>query len=282
MRVVSLFDGMSCGQLALDKLGIKPTYFASEIDKYAMQVSKANYPDIVQLGSVTDWTKWDIKWHEIDLVTGGFPCQAWSIAGKQQGDKDERGMLFWTMLDIIGFAKSRNPGIKFLIENVKMKKEFEEYITKHTEAALGKVDKASINSDLFACQNRPRYYWTNIYINELPIRPEWNTQFYQWRRTFFRENKSGVCPCLTANMGTGGHNVPLKSKDLGDKLTPIEVERLQTVPDNYTNHVSNSQRYKMLGNGWTIDVIAHIFKGLKEIRKKTDDNLIDNLLYFGM
>lgn len=123
MKVLSLFDGMSCGQIALNRIGIKPdTYFAAEIDKYAIQVTKHNYPDTIHLGSVTDWQTWDIPWNEIDLVTGGFPCQAWSVAGKQQGDKDERGMLFWVMLDIMRNVLDHNPEAKFLIENVKIKK----------------------------------------------------------------------------------------------------------------------------------------------------------------
>ena len=124
------------------------------------------------------------------------------------------------------------------------------------------VEPVKINSDVFVGQNRERLYWTNLEIKPLPKRPEWNSQYYQWRRTYFRENKSGVCPCLTANMGTGGHNVPLKSKNLADKLTPVECERLQTIPENYTEGVSNTQRYKMIGNGWTVDVIAHILSEL--------------------
>ena len=140
-----------------------------------------------------------------------------------------------------------------------MKKESEDVITKY----LG-VGPVEINSDLFVGQNRPRMYWTNIDIVNLPERPDWDQKYYQWRRTYFRENKSGVCPCLTANMGTGGHNVPLHSKDLKDKLSPVECERLQTIPDNYTEGVSNTQRYKMIGNGYTVDVIAHILSFIKD------------------
>jgi len=120
-----------------------------------------------------------------------------------------------------------------------------------------------INSDRFIGQNRERLYWTNLSIGELPERPNWDKQYYQWRRSYFRANKSGVCPTLTAAMGTGGNNVPLNSEDLSDRVSPVELERLQTVPDNYTEGVSNTQRYKMLGNGWTVDVIAHILKGVK-------------------
>ncbi|UOL47448.1 putative DNA-methyltransferase [Vibrio phage vB_Vp_PvVp04_M] len=121
--VLSLFDGMSCGRIALDRAGISvDTYYASEIDKHATKVSEANYPDIIRFGDVTKWQEWDVDWSSIDLVTGGFPCQAWSMAGKQMGDKDERGMLFWTMLDVMRKVREHNPKAHFLIENVKMKK----------------------------------------------------------------------------------------------------------------------------------------------------------------
>ena len=122
-----------------------------------------------------------------------------------------------------------------------------------------------INSDRFVPQNRPRIYWTNIPIAKLPKRPDWSRKYYQFRRTYFRENKSGVCPCLTANMGTGGHNVPLKSMDLNDKLTPKECCLLQGFPYRYTEveGISNTQRYKMIGNSFTINVIAHILRGMK-------------------
>ena len=163
INCLSLFDGMSGCHIALDEAGIKVgTYYSSEIDKYAMTVTQYNYPDTIQMGSVTNWNDWDIDWSSIDLVTCGFPCQSWSLAGKQLGDKDERGMLFWTMLDVIKNVLHHNPKAKFLMENVKMKKEFEQYITKHTEEALGHVNKILINSALVSAQNRQRWYWSNI------------------------------------------------------------------------------------------------------------------------
>ena len=163
MNVLSLFDGISCGQIALNRVGIKyENYYVSEIDKFAIKCTQHNYPNTIQLGDVSSWRSWDIDWSRIGLVTGGFPCQAWSIAGKQLGDKDERGKLFWVMLDIMKHVMANNPEAKFLIENVKMKKEFEQYITHHTEEALGKVEKHLINSALVSAQNRNRYYWTNI------------------------------------------------------------------------------------------------------------------------
>ncbi|MCP4393961.1 MAG: hypothetical protein GY804_06805, partial [Alphaproteobacteria bacterium] len=127
MQVLSLFNGMSCGRMALEELNAPVTkYYSSEIDKYANKAAQALYPDTVQLGDVTQWREWNIDWASIDLVTGGFPCQAWSMAGKQLGDKDERGMLFWAMLDIMKHVRYHNPEADFLIENVKMKKEFEQ------------------------------------------------------------------------------------------------------------------------------------------------------------
>ena len=169
MKVLSLFDGMSCGHIALDRLGINvDTYYSSEIDKYALEVSQANYPNIIQLGDILNWQDWDIDWKSIDLVTGGFPCQSWSVAGKGLGDRDDRGKLFWVMLDVMKKVMENNPSAYYLMENVRMKKEFEEYITIHTESALPNVNKYMINSALVSAQNRIRFYWTNIKNVEQP------------------------------------------------------------------------------------------------------------------
>lgn len=326
MNVLSLFDGMSCGQIALNRAGFTVNnYYASEIDKYAITVTQTNYPNTIQLGDITKWEEWQIDWSSIDLVTGGFPCQAWSLAGKQLGDKDPRGMLFWTTLDIIKKVLDSNPNAKFIMENVKMKKEFEQYITYHTEQSLGKVEKHLINSSLVSAQNRQRYYWTNIqgvtqpedkeiylkdiiqsdvigarivgrrlneegkrddYNKDIPIRqyleinetPEKSNTLttVQKDNVFVDRDKSH---CLDANYFKGGNLKSYFEKHRRQlifsedeqslllkwrKLTPLECERLQTVPDNYTNHVSNSQRYKMLGNGWTVNVIAHILSFMKD------------------
>lgn len=129
-NVLSLFNGISGCHLALDRAGLSfGIVYYSEIDKYANAVTQHHYPDDIALGDVTKWREWDIDWSSIDLVGAGFPCQAWSVAGKQLGDKDERGMLFWTTLEIIAHVLKHNPDAKFLMENVKMKKDFEQYIT---------------------------------------------------------------------------------------------------------------------------------------------------------
>ncbi len=167
MIYLSLFNGISAGRLALSRTGIKfDKYYIAEIDKFANKVSEFHYPDNIQLGDVNNWREWDIDWSSVGLVTAGFPCQSWSLAGKQLGDKDERGKLFWTTLEIMSHVLENNPDAKFMLENVKMKKEFEEYITLHTERALGYVNKTLINSSLLSAQNRQRYYLTNFEVSQ--------------------------------------------------------------------------------------------------------------------
>lgn len=130
MNVLSLFDGMSCGQIALNCIGINPeVYYASEVDKYAIKVTQANFPNTVQLGDVTQWQSWNIDWSSIDLLIGGSPCQGFSFAGKQLAFDDPRSKLFFVYVDILNHIKSVNPRIKFMLENVKMKKEFLAVIT---------------------------------------------------------------------------------------------------------------------------------------------------------
>ena len=303
MNVLSLFNGMSFGKMALESLDIKVTnYYSSEIDKYANQATQTLFPDTIQLGDVTRWREWDIEWGSIDLVTGGFPCQAWSMAGKQLGDKDERGMLFWTMLDIMKHIQSVNPKADFMLENVKMKKEFEEYITTHTENALGKVYKILINSALVSAQNRNRYYWTSFEVTQPEdkgillkdiiehtiddkyiISNKMMNGFFNKKGDFGKRfkplvlNNSKKANTLTARyfkMAITDNYLTIGDTDLNGygisarKLTPRECFRLQTVPEHHIDTllnagISNTQLYKMAGNGWTMEVIAHIFKGLK-------------------
>ena len=310
INVLSLFNGMSFCSMALESLGVNVNrMYSSEIDKYANQATQALSPDTTQLGDVTKWREWDIDWAGIDLVTGGFPCQAWSMAGKQLGDKDERGMLFWTMLDIMKHVKCHNPKADFLIENVKMKKEFEQYITTHTENALGKVYKVLINSALVSAQNRNRYYWTNFEVEQpedkgvslkdiledLPDCPvgisvrdkskcvrsggrnspigdkhEWGSPFQ--RLTKKGSLKKGIekAACLTGGANSGGNHsdMDIIHSPLATRRYSVrECFRLQTVPEHHIDTllnagISNTQLYKMCGNGWTMEVIKHIFKAM--------------------
>jgi len=405
MNVLSLFDGMSCGQIALKKLGVPvKNYFASEIDKFAIKVAKANFPDMVHLGDVQNVKTSDQYLldefdcgHKIDLLIGGSPCQGFSFAGKQLNFEDPRSQLFFEYIRLLKALKPKY----FMLENVKMSKQSQQIITEY----LG-VEPVEINSNLVSAQNRRRLYWTNIPVDGLPedkgtvladILEDGYTDreksycldasYYKGGgasnvRLYFEKSRrqivfgsgmnvigtatnikgresirrvygvDGKAPTLLAT--TGGNTQPkvavkgarivnrrldengtrkdydrtiepvarleLRKDDKGGclttvqkdsvlafpkilqrargfnkgglkaldgktptistsawehnnhltldegttwrKLSPVECERLQTVPDGYTDHVSNTQRYKMLGNGWTVDVVKHLFKGL--------------------
>ncbi len=362
MNVLSLFDGMSCGQIALNRLGIKyDNYYAAEIDKYAIEVTKKNYPNTIHLGDVTKVKAVDLE--PIDLLMGGSPCQGFSFAGKQLNFDDPRSALFFEFVRLLKECKPKY----FLLENVRMKKIYQDVITEH----LG-VEPIMINSSLLSAQNRLRLYWTNITNIKQPedkrivlkdVLEELPANYVKMSNTFTARQKGNRClidvtqkkasnlsameyvkngrqgdyiacnyngspvqvgmaddingydilkrvyspegksPTLTTM--EGGHrqpkiyfgafrgryneegkteqhleirkdektnsittvqkdNVVTKDRMYYRKLTPIECERLQTVPDNYTQGVSNTQRYKMLGNGWTVDVIAHILKNINE------------------
>ena len=265
MNVLSLFDGMSCGQIALERAGIKvDSYFASEIDKYAIKVTQANYPNTKQLGSITELD--GTKLPKIDLLIGGSPCQSFSSAGNGNGF-DGKSKLFWEFARVLKECKPKY----FLFENVVMKKEWERVIT---DALC--IKPIAINSRGVCGANRPRLYWTNIPNIEQP--QDTNTKLIdvlenlEFDREPYVENyvsnkpvnyKTEKFNTLRAGAGSRTRGIGICNEDgWWRKLTPIECERLQTVPDNYTDCVSDTQRYKMLGNGWTVDVIAHIFKGL--------------------
>ena len=321
ITVLSLFDGMSCGRIALERAGIPvKAYYASEVDKHAIKVSKANWNDVTQIGDVTKVSykdgvlyteKGEFNVGEIDLVIGGSPCQGFSIAGKQLAFDDPRSMLYFKFEEIL---KSINPKY-FLLENVRMKKEHQELIT----SRLG-VEPVGINSKLLSAQNRNRLYWSNISSITIPedlgiklvnilddkfgdkyrvkdgrlswlksfgelkeqggyvafnpdkakcltvrSEPSWNTTYIlQWphgTNTGGLRASDGKTPAITTSSWPA--NNLLLNEGLVRRLTPEECEKLQTVPVGYTKCVSDTQRYKMLGNGWTVDVIAHILKEIK-------------------
>jgi len=266
LNVFSGFDGMSCGQLALQKAGIPVgTYHASEIDKPAMKVTQKNFPCTLQMGDITKLEDWRLKLIRdhigIDLVMGGSPCQGFSFAGKGLNFDDPRSKLFFEFVRVLKILKPKY----FLLENVRMKKESQDIISKY----MG-VEPVAINSNLVSAQNRHRLYWTNIPFS---IPDDKGLILADVLEDGITDREKSHC--LDANYFKGGnlksyfekHRRQLvfdKELDKGfRKLTPIECERLQTVPDNYTEVVSNTQRYKMLGNGMTVDVIAHILKGIR-------------------
>jgi len=155
--VLSVFDGMSCGRIALSRAGIRvDNYYASELDKHAIKVTQANWPDTIQLGDVTKWREWNIDWASIDLLIGGSPCQGFSFAGKQLAFDDPRSALFFEYVNILNHIKSVNPDVKFLLENVKMKHEYLDIISNY----IG-VKPVFINSSLVSGQLRSRFYWCN-------------------------------------------------------------------------------------------------------------------------
>lgn len=320
MNVLSLFDGMSCGQIALDKFNIKyDNYFASEIDKYAIRVTQHNYPDTIQLGDINGWKNWDLP--EIDLILAGSPCQGFSIAGKGLNFDDPRSKLYFVFEEILYYY---NPKY-WLLENVNMRQDWQDIISQR----LG-INPIMINSALVSAQNRKRLYWTNIYnqpdlfgnpccvipqpedkkiylkdiiedgfvdrqksfcldssyfkagnlrryiksrsrqlIFDYPISVamrgdrKYKKKQYDNSRQHFEVGNSHKTNAITS---VEKDNYLMYSDLSYRKLTPLECERLQTVPDNYTlilddngkQLVSNTQRYKMLGNGWTIDVVTHI------------------------
>lgn len=284
MKVLSLFDGISCGMVALERAGIPvDAYYASEIDKNAIAISQKNYPNIIRLGDVTKWREWDIPWAEIDLLIGGSPCQGFSFAGKQLNFNDPRSKLFFEFVDILNHIRKHNQNVKFLLENVKMKAEWRDVISGY----LG-VKPIRINSALVSAAKRDRLYWANFDV-EMPDdkgitfddinqhSTDWLSDTYidkvsKWKAqqdpikntTFIGTNSK--LPCLTARGYNQSHSGMILISD-GNKyryLTNNEGELAMTLPVDYTAGITDRERARCIGNGWTVDVIAHIFKGLKE------------------
>lgn len=283
MKVLSLFDGISCGQIALERAGIPvEVYYASEIDRYAISVTQKHYPNTVQLGDVSriDFKQFE---GEIDLLIGGSPCQSLSIVqSKTRQNLDGKSKLFFEYVRALETIRPKY----FLFENVaSMKDECKQAISE----CLG-IEPIFINSNCFSAQDRPRYYWTNINVNTsnltesnlclLDILQKDVPEKYFYTQTYDYLGDKQVCAklhvnghdilkrvhspnfkCHTLTTFSGG-NTQKKVLDNGRarKLTPLEYERLQTLPDNYTDILSDTQRYNVCGNGWTVDVIKYIFE----------------------
>ncbi len=312
MNVLSLFDGISCGMVALERAGIRvDNYFASEIDDKAIAISAQNYKNIIRLGDVKRWREWDLP--KIDLIIGGSPCQGFSRAGKCLNFDDPRSGLFFVFVDIVEYWRAKNPDVLFLLENVQMKTEWRDTISDF----LG-VQPIGINSNLLSAQNRWRDYWTNIEgveqpqdkgIKLLDILEEVDPSDYilhegllfdpgiseasrglvqnvdgeiRVRQAVKRgyivaENGDGVNLQFPTSKSRRGRVIKQKSSTLDcscdvcvlqgnlmRKYTTRELERLQTLPDGYTEGFARTVAQKAIGNGWTVDVIAHILSYIKE------------------
>lgn len=292
LNILSLFDGISCGQIALNHAGIEyDNYYASEINDKSISVTQRNYSDTVQLGDVSKISKKDIsELNKIDLLIGGSPCQNLSRTvinnvKHNQGLKGDKSQLFYEYVRILELTKPKY----FLFENVEsMKSEDRDVITE----ALN-VDPIMINSSLVSAQYRKRYYWTNIpnvtqpedkklLLKDIVLSEFDDKYWYNQDFTYHGEEKRPVAtlhinghdilkrvyglnqksPSLTGCRG-GNHQKKVYQYGKCRKLTPLEYERLQTVPEGYTEGFADTHRYNMLGDGWTCSVISHIFKGLK-------------------
>jgi DNA (cytosine-5)-methyltransferase 3A len=379
MDALSLFDGMGCAWITLKELGITPRHcFSSEIDKHAIAQVKLNFPWVKHLGDVLNWQSWPIDWARVGILFAGSPCQGFSFAGKQLAFDDPRSALFFVFIDILNHIRKFNPGVKFMLENVNMKREHMRVINEYTG-----VFPVNINSNLVSAQNRDRWYWSNIrtrrdglfgevytdipqpkdrglllndildddvsekyylsekmvswlinhadkrgsevklrvgedkascltsaqskgnlpsdyvvchnlaprsgktgnggtghlsrddgkayciqassQVNAIERRPiqlnpaqEFGTQPRQQHRYY---SPDGLSPALNTCQG-GGLETKIFTKGTIRRLTPTECARLQTIPDWYKWGCSETQQYKMLGNGWTIEVIKHILQYL--------------------
>lgn len=311
MKVLSLFDGISCGMVALERAGIKvDAYYASEIDPNAIAISEKNHNDIIRLGDVTGWRAWNLP--KIDLIIGGSPCQGFSRAGKCLNFNDPRSKLFFEYVDILNSIKESNPEVLFLLENVKMKNEWKDIISKY----LG-VKPIEINSKLVSGQNRSRLYWTNIpgvqlpkdkkiYLADILENPEvqeciehegikFDASISEQARRLVKnvdgeirisqtvkcgyivaENNDGINLSFPTSKSRRGRVIKGKSSTLDcacnicvlqdgtiRRYTIRELEKLQTLPEGYTEGFSKPVAQKAIGNGWTVDVIAHILTNIK-------------------
>lgn len=287
MKILSLCDGISCGQVALNRAEIDVShYYASEIDKYAISVTQHHFKHTQQLGDMTQLSAKDLaKLGDLNIIMGGTPCQSFSQAGNGLGFDGESG-LFW---DFVRIVKTVQPEY-FFLENVVMKKEWLDVIS----SALG-VQPVLVNSGLVSAQSRERMYWTNmphpviqdknINFKDIAENGEFELRGMELRGDFKRSknglihcgtavdirgnesikrvySQEGKAPTLTTSMG--GHREPKFMVDEKHyrKGTALEAERMQTLPDNYTTMLSKTRRFQTVGNGWTVDVPAEFFKGL--------------------
>jgi site-specific DNA-cytosine methylase len=289
MNVVSLFNGMNTGRQALENVGIKVNkYYSSEIKPYAIELTQHHFPDTIQVGDVTKWKEWDIDWKSIDLVLSGSPCQDLSAAGKRAGINGKKSSLFFVFVDILNHVKSLNTNVLFLQENVGSASKLDVGIMSR---ALG-VYPVRINSKLVTAQLRDRYYWSNIRTKQDGMFGDLVTDIPQPkdRSLMFKDiltsgtTKRNKSNCLTEGLieKVGRHTVKdfnnwqkmLLKRPSGMVIlitennevrlpNKIEMCRLQGFKDDYCDILDDRKSGSLLGDGWTLPVIEHIFSFIK-------------------
>ena len=287
MNVLSLFNGMNTGRQALENVGVKVNkYYSSEIKPYAIELTQYHFPDTIQVGDVTKWREWDIDWKGIDLVLSGSPCQDLSAAGKRAGINGSRSSLFFTFVEILEHIKLLNPKVLFLQENVGSASKLDVGIMSR---ALG-VYPVRINSSLVTAQLRDRYYWSNIktiqtmfdITTDIP-QPKDKEVLFKDIITSGEVNRE-KSKCLLAGLYNSFSYKDEKSKEAQHYLinrekfgtlliyekeyirtvNKIEMCRLQGFPDNYCDILTTAKAGSLLGDGWTLPIIEHIFKFIKQ------------------
>jgi site-specific DNA-cytosine methylase len=281
MNVLSLFNGMNTGRQALENVGIKVNkYYSSEIKPYAIELTQYHFPDTIQVGDVTKWREWDIDWKSIDLVLSGSPCQDLSAAGKRAGINGKKSSLFFTFVEILEHIKSLNPNVLFLQENVGSASKLDVGIMSR---ALG-VYPVRINSSLLTAQLRDRYYWSNIktkktmfdLVTDIPQPKDkgiflkdiiTDGEVKRLKALALLESESRICSSQESIKKRASRefiNIIYLDNELVRTLNKIEMCRLQGFPDNYCDIISTKHAGSLLGDGWTLPIIEHIFKFIKQ------------------
>jgi len=275
MNVLSLFDGIACGRVALQRAGIPVTsYHASEVKLYAIKCAKQNHPDIVHVGSITKWKEWIDTIPVPDLILGGSPCQGFSVAGTQQAFDDKSSSLFFTFADIVKYVRSKNPNVKFMMENVQMHSVYVGVISYILD-----VQPVVINSALVSAQERKRFYWCNWHVTQpedkhimlqdvLEKERRWQA-LKPWmlhkssnrglpRHVDLRSIDADKAYCLTGSKTHPQNHYLSCDRKQTTYLSVREAERLQTLPEGYCDMLSELEAFDVIGNAWTVDVVAHI------------------------
>lgn len=298
INVLSLFDGISCGQVALERAGIKVNnYFASEIDKHAIKVTQSNYPNTKQIGDVTKVKGTDLP--KIDLLIGGSPCQGFSFAGAGLNFEDERSKLFFEFVRLLEETKPSH----FLLENVNMKQEWQDVISD----MLG-VKPQKLNSNLTSSQNRLRLYWANFDITQpknkklvigdlvgVDVENRYDKPIVL-RNIYPKKGQNGNIYSIEGKSKTLSAGVGIKGNGIGSsnapkidwdneqgwrRLTARECEMLQNLPNGYCKEISDTQAYKACGNGWEVGMITHVFNQMAAQADNTQERWVKRILSVG-